>query len=102
MQGNYGDGGDDRAIEPRQRCGSTVLELPRGFTASPCILSLGCYTPRMKRGTILLTIGLALVLFIAVATYYVGTMTLPMLGLGVAGLVLAGVGASQRWERASR
>jgi archaellum biogenesis protein FlaJ (TadC family) len=56
----------------------------------------------MKRGTILLTIGLALVLFIAVATYYVGTMTLPMLGLGVAGLVLAGVGASQRWERASR
>jgi hypothetical protein len=53
----------------------------------------------MKRGTILLIIGTALVLFIALATFYVGTFTLPMLGLGVAGLVVAGIGASQRWER---
>ena len=56
----------------------------------------------MKRGTILMALGLALVLFIALATFYVGTFTLPMLALGVAGLVVAGVGASQRWERASR
>ena len=40
-----------------------------------------------------------IVLFIAVSTYYIETFTLPMLLLGVAGLVVAGVGASQRWER---
>ena len=56
----------------------------------------------MKPGTILLALGLALVLFIALATVSMGTITLPMLGLGVAGLIVAGVGASRRWERANR
>lgn len=53
----------------------------------------------MKRGTILLTIGSLIVAFIAFATFYVGSFTLTMLLLGLAGLVVAGVGASQRWER---
>ena len=56
----------------------------------------------MKRGTILLTIGLAILAFAALAVYYVGMVNLPMILLGVAGLVVAGVGASQRWERANR
>lgn len=46
-----------------------------------------------------MALGCLIVAFIAVATYYVGTFTLPMLVLGLAGLVVAGVGASQRWER---
>jgi hypothetical protein len=58
-----------------------------------------CYTHGMKRGTILLTIGSLIVAFIAFATFYVGSFTLTMLLLGLAGLVVAGVGASQRWER---
>lgn len=49
-----------------------------------------------------MVLGAALVAFIAVATVYVGVFTLPMLVLGVAGLVVAGVGASQRWERPAR
>lgn len=53
----------------------------------------------MKRGTILITLGALIVAFIAVSTYYVGVFNLPMLVLGLAGLVVAGVGASQRWER---
>lgn len=76
-------------------------EGPEAETLRP-FLRVRCYAPRMKRGTILLTLGTLLVLLIALATFYVGTFTLPMLGLGVAGLILAGVGASQRWERASR
>ena len=63
---------------------------------------LACYTHAMKPGTILMAIGIALVLFIALATFYVGTFTGPMLALGVAGLIVAGVGASRRWERANR
>lgn len=56
----------------------------------------------MKRGTILLTIGLLIVAFVAVSVYYVGLFNLPMFLTGVAGLVVAGVGASQRWERAKQ
>lgn len=56
----------------------------------------------MKRGTILLILGLAVILFVAVSAYYVGMFNFPMLALGVAGLVVAGVGASQRWERAKQ
>ena len=56
----------------------------------------------MKPGTILLIIGLAILAFTALALFYVGTMTPFMLVLGVAGLIVAGVGASRRWERASR
>lgn len=56
----------------------------------------------MKPGTTLLVIGLAILAFTALAVYYVGLVTLPMILLGVAGLIVAGVGASRRWERASR
>lgn len=56
----------------------------------------------MKRGTILLIIGLAILAFTAMAVYYVGQVNFPVIALGVAGLIVAGVGASRRWERASR
>lgn len=60
---------------------------------------MNCYTHGMKRGTILLALGAAIILFVAVATYYVETFTLSQLLLGVAGLITAGVGANQRWAR---
>lgn len=63
---------------------------------------VNCYTPHMKRGTILLALGAAILLFVAVAAYYVGTFNFPMLLVGLAGLVVAGVGASRRWERTAR
>ena len=56
----------------------------------------------MKRGTILLTIGVLILAFAAVAVYYVGQVNFPVIALGIAGLVVAGVGASQRWERAKQ
>lgn len=63
---------------------------------------MNCYTPHMKPGTILLVIGAAIILFVAVATYYVGTFNFPMLLVGLAGAIVAGVGASRRWERPAR
>ena len=56
----------------------------------------------MKRGTILLVIGIAILAFVAMAVYYVGQVNFPVIALGVAGLVVAGIGASQRWERAKQ
>lgn len=47
-----------------------------------------------------MTLGALIICFIAVAAYYVGLFNLPMLLVGVAGLILLGVGASKRWERA--
>lgn len=56
----------------------------------------------MKRGTILLTIGLAIVALMVLAVYYMQTVSLVPVLVGLAGLVVAGVGASQRWERAKQ
>lgn len=54
----------------------------------------------MKRGTILLTIGAFIIALMALATYFMQEVTLVPVLVGLAGLVVAGVGASQRWERA--
>lgn len=54
----------------------------------------------MKPGTILMALGALIICFTAVSAYYVGLFNLSMLLLGVAGLILVGVGASRRWERA--
>lgn len=56
----------------------------------------------MKPGTILLIIGIAIILFVAYGAFMAGTFNVIMLLLGVAGLIVAGVGASRRWERARR
>lgn len=49
-----------------------------------------------------MALGLAVIVFTAMAVYFVGTFNFPMLALGVVGLVVAGVGASKRWERATK
>lgn len=56
----------------------------------------------MKPGTILIIIGAALIAFVALAVFSTGLFNFPMLGVGVVGLVVAGVGASRRWERATK
>ncbi len=54
----------------------------------------------MKRGTILLTIGAFIIVLMAAAIFFMQEVTAVPLLVGLAGLVVAGVGASQRWERA--
>jgi len=56
----------------------------------------------MKPGTILITLGLLIIAFVAYGAYMVSAFNFPMLALGVVGLILAGVGASKRWERATK
>lgn len=65
-------------------------------TGPSCV---NCYTQPMKRGTILIILGALIIAFIAAATYYIETFTLPMLLVALAGLITAGVGANQRWAR---
>lgn len=69
---------------------------------APGPFCVNCYTRRMKPGTILLIIGIAIILFVAYGAFMAGTFNVIMLLLGVAGLIVAGVGASRRWERARR
>lgn len=54
----------------------------------------------MKPGTILMALGILIIAFVAYGSYMVGAFNSTMLALGVVGLILAGVGASKRWERA--
>lgn len=56
----------------------------------------------MKPGMILIALGAAIIVFVALAIYYVGAFNFPMLLMGLAGVILAGVGASRRWERPAR
>ena len=56
----------------------------------------------MKPGTILMALGALIIVFVAYGAYMVEAFNFPMLALGVVGLILAGVGASRRWERAKQ
>ncbi|GKV74489.1 hypothetical protein NCCP2145_38700 [Pseudarthrobacter sp. NCCP-2145] len=54
----------------------------------------------MKRGTILMVLGVIIIALVAAARFYVGTFNFSMLVMLLAGLFVAGLDASQRWERA--
>jgi hypothetical protein len=46
-----------------------------------------------------MSIGIFIMVLMAIATYYLQEIVLMPLLIALAGLVVAGVGASQRWER---
>lgn len=49
-----------------------------------------------------MALGILIIAFVAYGSYMVGAFNSTMLALGVVGLILAGVGASKRWERATK
>lgn len=49
-----------------------------------------------------MALGILIIAFVAYGSHMVGAFNSTMLALGVVGLILAGVGASKRWERATK